>query len=318
MTQSATQTAGQTATHVATLIAAPTGAPLAEALVARAAAALPGAGAPRMLDPYAVDLPFAPPPARDNRGDSPRWATAVRTVLDGASIDVVVQPAAGRRKRLLIADMDSTIIEQECIDELADALGLRREVAAITERAMRGEIEFETSLRERVALLRGLEVATAMRAVTERITLTPGARRLVATLRAHGATTVIASGGFTLFTAHVAGLARFDRHYANTLAIEEGKLAGTVREPIFGRESKRETLRALRDELGLARDATMAVGDGANDLAMLAEAGLGVAFRAKPAVAAAAHARIEHGDLTALLYIQGLSSQDFERGEGDR
>lgn len=294
-------------THVATLIAPPRGSPLDDGLLGRAAAALPGTAAPRRLDACAADIPFAPPPGDGNA----RWDDAVREAVAGAPLDVVVQPASGRRKRLLIADMDSTIIEQECIDELADGLGLKTQVAAITERSMRGEIAFEPALRERVALLRGLDVATATRTVTDRITLTPGARQLARTMRAAGALTVIASGGFTLFTAHVAGLAGFDRHYANVLDVENGRLSGAVREPIFGRASKRATLVALRDELGLAPEETLAVGDGANDLAMLEEAGLGVAFRAKPAVAAVAQARIAHGDLTALLYLQGFSREDF-------
>ena len=294
-------------THVATLIAAPAGPPLPDALLARAAAALPNAGPARRLDASAADLPFAPPSGAGNA----RWTEAVRDALGDGAVDVAVQPAAGRRKRLLIADMDSTIIEQECIDELADGLGLKAQVAAITERSMRGEIAFEPALRERVALLRGLDVAAATRTVTERITLTPGARALARTMRAAGATTVIASGGFTLFTAHVTGLAGFDRHYANVLGVENGRLTGVVDEPIFGRASKRTTLIALRDELGLTPEHTMAVGDGANDLAMLEEAGLGVAFHAKPAVAAVARARIEHGDLTALLYIQGFAREEF-------
>ena len=292
--------------HVATLIAAP-GVVLVDGLVAQAMAHLPGAQPPRRLDASAVDCPFAPPPGSDNA----RLTSELRVALAGAALDVVVQPAAGRRKRLLIADMDSTIIEQECIDELADGLGLKAQVAAITERSMRGEIAFEPALRERVALLRGLDVATATRTVTERITLTPGARTLARTMRAHGALTVIASGGFTLFTAHVMQLAGFDRHYANVLGLEGGRLSGAVHEPIFGRASKRATLRALRDDLGLAPEQTLAVGDGANDLAMLEEAGMGVAFRAKPAVAAVAQARVEHGDLTALLFIQGFAREEF-------
>jgi phosphoserine phosphatase (EC 3.1.3.3) len=223
----------------------------------------------------------------------------------------VVQSAAGRRKHLLLADMDSTMIEQECIDELADGLGLRAEVSAITERSMRGEISFERSLVDRVAMLRGLDIGHATRVVTERISMMPGGRTLVRTMRAHGALTAIASGGFTLFTAHVAHLLGFDRHFANMLDVEGGRLAGTVAEPIFGRASKRATLRALRDELGLVPEDTLAVGDGANDLAMLEEAGLGVAYRAKPAVAAVARARIDHGDLTALLYIQGYADHEF-------
>ena len=295
-------------THVATLISDPAATGLAGASIARAAAALPGAAQPVWLAPdHAVDIPFAPPPGTDNA----RWTEAARAALESAPVDIVVQPQAGRRKRLLVTDMDSTVIEQECIDELADAVGLRAQVAAITERSMRGEVDFEQSLLERVALLRGLDVAQAIQIVTERISMMPGARTLVHTMRAHGALTVLASGGFTLFTAYVAQRLGFDRHYGNSLEIEAGRLSGTLKPPIFGRAAKRTTLIALRDELGLAPEDTMAAGDGANDLDMLEEAGLGVAFRAKPAVAAVARARIEHGDLTALLHIQGFTQADF-------
>jgi phosphoserine phosphatase len=239
-----------------------------------------------------------------------RWAETVRATFDDPRIDVVIQPIAYRKKRLLLADMDSTIIEQECVDELADALGLGREVAAITERTMRGEVPFEQSLIERVALLRGLDLGKAIQ-ITSRITPTAGARTLVRTMRAHGATGVLASGGFTLFTAHVAQALGFDRHFANTLLVEGGRLTGGLKLPIYGRAAKRATLLALRDDLGLRAEETMAVGDGANDLAMLGEAGLGVAFRAKAAVAAVSRARIDHCDLTALLYLQGFSHTDF-------
>ena len=274
----------------------------------RVAALLPECGVPLWLAPEtAADLPFAPPPGRSN----PHCMAAARTALDGAPVDVVVQSSAHRRKRLLVADMDSTLIDQECIDELADVLGCRDKVAAITERSMRGELPFEASLRERVSLLAGLDLAAAMRIATERVTVKAGAATLVHTMRAHGALTIIASGGFTLFTAHVAALIGVDRHYANTLVIEDGRLTGTLREPIFGRSSKRDTLCALREERGLAPEETLAVGDGANDLAMLEEAGVGVAFHAKPAVAAAADVRIEHSDLTALLYLQGFSRAEF-------
>ena len=237
-------------------------------------------------------------------------------MLGGAPVDVVVQPAAGRRKSLLIADMDSTLIQQECIDELADAIGRRAEVSAITMRSMQGDVSFEASLLERIALLRGLDVATAARIVVERISPMPGARTLVKTMRANGAFAVIASGGFTLFTAHVAHMLGMDRHYANTLVVENGRLTGALQQPIFGRAAKRTTLLALRAERGLAPEQTLAVGDGANDIAMLEEAGLGVAYHAKPAVAAIAHARIEHGDLTALLYIQGYRADDIARAGG--
>ncbi len=269
---------------------------------------LPGAASPRWLaEAIAADIPFAPP--RD--GSNAFWAQAVRDAIGDRPLDVVTQSAAGRRKRLLVADMDSTIIEQECIDELAELIGKRGEVAAITRRSVRGEIAFDGALLERVALLRGVAVATAARLVQERLTLAPGARTLVATMRAQGATTAIASGGFTLFTAPIAQRAGFDRHYANRLGVEDGRLDGTVVPPVFGPNAKRETLRALRAELGLAREETLAVGDGANDVPMLAEAGLGVAFHAQPLVAAAAGGRIDHGDLTALLYLQGYHREAF-------
>ena len=291
-----------------TLIANPAAPLLSDTHLRAAAQAMPHAGAPRWLAPgIAADLPFAPPAGADNR----RLADAVRAVLDDAPLDVVVQAVDGRRKHLLVADMDSTLIEQECIDELADAVGLRAHVAAITERSMRGEIAFEPALHERVALLRGLTLDTALRIFDERITVTPGARTLVQTMRAHGATTIVASGGFTVFTARVAAALGCNKHFANTLVVADGMLTGDLAEPIFGRDAKREILERYRDAAGLRAYDTLAVGDGANDLAMLAVAGLGVAFRAKPAVAAAADARIGHGDLTALLYLQGYAASAF-------
>ena len=301
-------------THVATLIApaGSSGARAAECLAAECLAAvasvLPEAGEPAWLaSGIAADIPFAPPRGSGN----PRWTEQVRSAMGGARIDVVVQPLAGRRKRLLVADMDSTIIEEECIDELAELAGCRAEVAAITQRAMRGEADFESSLRRRVALLAGLHVEDVMRVVRERTTLKPGAVALVRTMRAHGALTAIASGGFGWFTEHVAQRAGFDRHYSNTLVVEHGRLTGALREPVFGRTAKRDVLVALREEHALAPEETLAVGDGANDLAMLEEAGLGVAFHAKPQVAAVARARIEHADLTALLYLQGYTLADI-------
>lgn len=275
--------------------------------LAALAAVLPGAGAPNWLDPgQAVDLTFQAEAAA-----LPRLRDAFRAALAGAEVDAVLQPAAGRRKRLLLADMDSTMIHQECIDELADFAGLKAEVAAITERAMRGEVAFEPALRERVALLRGLPVETVDRVLAERITLVPGGTALVRTMRAHGGYCALVSGGFTLFTGAVAARIGFDEHRSNTLEVEGDRLAGRVAEPILGRDAKLDRLIALRDTLGLARSDVMAVGDGANDLAMLGEAGLGVAFRAKPAVAAAAHARIDHNDLDALLFVQGYARSEF-------
>ncbi|MFT0892260.1 phosphoserine phosphatase SerB [Pseudochelatococcus sp. G4_1912] len=293
---------------VATLIASPAVPAVSDAVVRRAAQALPGAPSARWLDTdIAADLVFTPESTDSSRDIADR----VRAAVGNEPIDVVVQPLLGRRKRLFLADMDSTIIGQECIDELADFVGLKEKVSSITERAMRGELEFEPALRERVALLKGLPVAMIDRIIAERITLTPGAMRLVQTLRAKGVYTCLVSGGFTLFTQRIAMLTGFHEHRANRLLVADDHLSGLVQEPILGREAKRATLHELREKNGLSSHETLAVGDGANDLAMLGEAGLGVAFRAKPAVAAAAHARIENSDLTALLYIQGYKREDF-------
>jgi phosphoserine phosphatase len=207
--------------------------------------------------------------------------------------------------------MDSTMIGQECIDELADFAGLKAHVAAITERAMRGEIEFEPALRERVALLKDLAVGVVDQVLAERITLTPGGRALVQTMRAHGAYTCLVSGGFTLFTARIAERVGFQENRANELHVRDGKLTGTVAEPILGKAAKLATLVELRESFDLDNLDTIVVGDGANDLAMVQDAGLGVAYHAKPAVAAAAHARIDFGDLTALLYAQGYKRSEF-------
>ncbi len=291
-------------TDVATLIAYP--GPLGREAVDRARAALPAAGEAQWLGPDAADIPFDAGGAVDQR----KSADGLRALL-GAGIDVVVQPAAHRRKKLFLADMDSTMIGQECIDELADYAGLKAYVAAITERAMRGEIAFAPALRERVALLKGIPLAVIDEVIEERITLTPGARTLVATMRAHGTFTCLVSGGFTLFTNRIAALVGFDETRANTLEIDGGQLAGRVVEPIFGRESKLAALRELRAQRGLGVEETLVTGDGANDLDMIREAGLGVAFHAKPKVAEAAAARIDHGDLTALLYAQGYRREEF-------
>ena len=287
---------------VATFVCDPARPVLTDALLARATQELPGTRTPDWLDPgVAADVVFAAPGDLDRRA----FADRARAALDGAPVDVIVQPAQGRRKRLFLADMDSTMIGQECIDELADMVGLKARVAEITERAMRGEIAFEPALRERVALLAGLDAGVVDRLLAERITLTPGGTALVRTMKAHGARTSLVSGGFTLFTQAIAARIGFDENRANRLVVRDGVLAGVVEEPILGREAKLATLVELRDGLGLPHAGTMAVGDGANDLAMLGEAGLGVAFRAKPTVAASAHARVDHADLTALLYAQG-------------
>ena len=294
-------------THVATLISAPARPALDDAAIAIAVGVLATAQAPRVLDPgIAADIPFTPGGA-DDKAITER----LRAALKEFSLDVVVQPSAGRRKKLFIADMDSTMIGQECIDELADYAGLKAHVAAITERAMRGEIAFEPALRERVALLKGLPLSVVDDVIAKRITLTPGGRALVNTVRRDGAYTCLVSGGFTLFTGRIGAMIGFDENRGNTLLAENGRLAGTVAEPILGREAKLATLIELRERLKLAPEETLAIGDGANDLAMVEAAGLGVAYHAKPKVAAAAQARIDHGDLTALLYLQGYALTDF-------
>jgi phosphoserine phosphatase len=234
-------------------------------------------------------------------------------VLEGAfaGVDVVVQPRDGRRKMLLVADMDSTMITVECIDELADYAGLKPKIAAITEAAMRGELDFEAALDARVALLKGLDAAVIDACLRERVAVMPGAQALVRTMTAWGASAVLVSGGFTRFAEPVAHAIGFDRAIANVLEIDGAMLSGTVARPIVGAATKRATLLERREALGLAEGATLAVGDGANDLAMIEVAGLGIAYRAKPIVAAAAAARIEHGDLTALLWAQGVPRAEW-------
>lgn len=236
---------------------------------------------------------------------------ALRTALEDEAVDVVVQEEAARRKRILIADMDSTMIDQECIDELADEVGLKAHVAAITARSMNGEIAFEPALRERVALLRGLDIAVVDRIVDNRLTLASGGRELVATMRSNGAWTALVSGGFDVFTSRIAAKLGFDENRANHLIERDGHLTGEVAEPILGRAAKAEALLDISTRLGLAPADAIAVGDGANDLDMIGLAGSGVALHAKPAVAAAAGMRIDHGDLTALLYLQGYSRSEF-------
>jgi phosphoserine phosphatase len=291
---------------VATLVSNPARPALTGPLLARAADALPHAAAAVWLNPgIAADIPFARPDA-----GLAVIAGRVREALD-APIDVIVQPVAQRRKKLFLADMDSTMIGQECIDELADFVGLKDKVSAITERAMRGELAFEPALRERVALLKGLPANVVEEIIASRITLTPGGRELVGTMRAAGAYTALVSGGFTVFTSRIGAMIGFHEDRSNLLETAGATLAGTVREPILGKEAKLSALLELRARFGLEPADTMAVGDGANDLAMLGEAGLGVAFRAKPAVAAAAHARIDHADLSALLYAQGYRASEF-------
>lgn len=234
-----------------------------------------------------------------------------RAAIGKARVDAALVPLAHRRKRLLVADMDSTMIDQECIDELADEVGIKAEVSAITAMAMNNEIAFEPALRQRVALLAGLDESVIERLVRDRITLAGGARELVATMNRDGAWTALVSGGFDAFTARIAARLGFREHRANRLLTAQGRLTGKVAEPILGREAKAAAIREIAARLGIGLDAALAVGDGANDLDMLALAGAGVALHAKPAVAAQARIRIDHGDLTALLYLQGYRRAEF-------
>lgn len=231
--------------------------------------------------------------------------------LQAQGIDLIVQPAEGRRKRMLLADMDSTMIRQECIDELAAVAGVGDRVAAITRRAMNGELDFEAALDERVALLAGLDAGVIETVLDTRISLMPGGYELVQTMKAAGAHAALVSGGFTAFTARIAGALGFDEHRANTLEIAGGRLTGTVARPILGRAAKVEALEQITARLGLAEADVLAVGDGANDLGMLGRAGTGVALHAKPSVQAACDVRVNHGDLTALLFLQGYSRSEF-------
>ncbi len=249
----------------------------------------------------AADLPFATDPA------------AARLALEGVfpGVDVIVQPAEGREKKLIVADMDSTMITVECIDELADYAGIKAQIAEVTERAMRGELDFAEALDARVVLLKGLDESAIDRCLAERVRLSPGAETLVKTMRARGATAVLVSGGFTRFAGPVGERLGFNRVIANALLVADGKLTGTVTKPIVDSTTKETTLRETAAQLGLSLDQTLAVGDGANDLAMIKIAGLGAAYRAKPIVAAAAGARIDHASLTALLHAQGIARKDW-------
>lgn len=240
-------------------------------------------------------------------------AEIARDLVVGRPIDVALVPEANRRKRLLIADMDSTMIEEECIDELADAVGIKAEVAGITARAMNGELDFAAALRTRVALLKGLERSRIEEVRRERITFAPGGRALVQTMKAYGAFTSLVSGGFTFFADHVAKRIGFDEAMANILEFDGDRLAGTVTDPILGREAKLSRLMTLAAYHDIPLAATLAVGDGANDLDMIKAAGMGVALHAKPVVSAQAEFRVDHGDLTALLYLQGFSDEEIVR-----
>ncbi len=293
-------------THVLTLIAPAGG--LASAHLSATRAALQGLGAetgsPDWLSPEeAADLPFS--------GLATEQATAAaRNALAEAAVDAIAQPAEDRRKRLLLADMDSTIVTSETLDEIAAFAGLKDQIAEITRRSMNGELDFQQALIQRVGMLKGLPIS-ALERTWEATALTAGAAELIATMRHHGAHCTLVSGGFTFFTGRVADKVGFHAHYSNTLLIEDGKLTGEVGMPILDRDAKLATLKRLSAELGLPLSASITVGDGANDLAMIQAAGLGIAFRAKPIVASSARARIDHTDLRALLFAQGYRLSDI-------
>ena len=276
-----------------------------------------GEGAlPELFEPLALGSPkilssgraFEWPVAA---GDATLLLAEARIVAEGLKLDINLVATAHRRKKLLIADMDSTIINVECLDELADMAGLKPKIAAITERAMRGELEFEAALRERVGMLKGLPLSALERTYAERVRLNPGARNLLATMRRHGAHTMLVSGGFGFFTRRVAEAAGFHAERGNTLLDDGVALTGEVATPILGRKAKLEALEQAAAHLTLDFAETLAVGDGANDLAMIKRAGLGVAYHAKPVVADAAGAAINHSDLTALLYLQGYTDKEI-------
>ena len=287
---------------IATLLTAPAATNLDAALVDSLRNAWGGGDADWLSPDEAAEFPLAEMPS--NRWDV--WAD-----LQNMGVDLIVQPAEGRRKKMLLADMDSTMIQQECIDELADEAGVGERVKDITARAMNGELDFEGALIERVGLLAGLSEDVIGDVLSNRITLMPGGAALLATMKANGAYAALVSGGFTAFTAHVAEMLGFDENRANTLLVKDGKLTGDVGRPILGRDAKVAALRDISARLGLSHADVMAVGDGANDLGMLELAGAGVALHAKPTVAAQCDIRINHGDLTALLYIQGYAKEDF-------
>ena len=291
--------------HILTLVA-PQGA-LDPALVARARAALDALGAAPgtpdwLAEREAADIPFT--------GAAEQAVAAARATLAEAPVDAIATAAEGRRKRLLIADMDSTIVTTETLDEIAAFAGLKEKIAEITRRSMNGELDFRQALIARVGMLEGLSV-TALEATWAETRMMPGAAELVGTMRAHGAVCCLASGGFTFFTGRVAERLGFHHHVSNVLLIADGRLTGRVQEPVFDRNAKLATLTRLATDNALPMEATLAVGDGANDLDMIRAAGLGVAFKAKPVVAAAAGARVDHGDLTALLFAQGYRRSEF-------
>lgn len=295
-------TIGNTTMFIASLLTNPAR-PVLERVTVESLRNAWGGGDAIWLDPgVAAEFPISDVPAN-------LWE--VWEGMQGLGVDLVVQKAEGRKKRLLIADMDSTMIQQECIDELADEAGVGAHVAGITARAMNGELDFEDALRERVGLLAGLPEAVIAGVIRDRITLMPGGPVLLATMKANGAYAALVSGGFTAFTAQIAGVLGFDENRANTLLVEGGRLTGRVADPILGKAAKVQALEEISARLGISPEQAIAVGDGANDLGMLGLAGAGVALHAKPSVQAQCDIRINHGDLTALLFIQGYAREEF-------
>jgi phosphoserine phosphatase len=290
---------------IATLVSHPAGRALSPALANMASRSV-GASTVRWLA-EGIACEFALPEA----AGAAETTASLRAVLAAEPFDVIVQQVEGRRKKILIADMDSTMIDQECIDELADEIGVKDYVAAITARSMNGEIAFEPALRERVALLKGLDTAVVDRVIANRLTLASGGRALVQTMRANGAWTALVSGGFNVFTSRIATMLGFQENRANRLIEQDGRFTGLVAEPILGRAAKADALLEISARLGLTTADAIAVGDGANDLDMIRLAGTGVALHAKQFVAAEAKFRIDHGDLTALLYLQGYRREEF-------
>ncbi len=291
---------------VATLISHPDRPGVTASLANKASQAVGASSIVWLADAIACDVVMTDPDI-----DPAEATRLIRDAIGDAPVDVAIQGLEGRRKRLLIADMDSTMIDQECIDELAEEAGIKAHVAEITARAMNGEIAFEPALRERVALLKGLPLSVVDKVIADRITLASGGRQLVATMKANGARTALVSGGFTAFTGPIGRMLGFDETQANQLIDDAGVLSGMVAEPILGREAKAEALRSITARMAIGLADSIAVGDGANDLDMIGLAGAGVALHAKPSVAERAGIRIDHGDLTALLYLQGYRRDEF-------
>lgn len=291
-------------TYIAVLIAKT---PIIDATLVKSVSAILGTDHPVILSPErAIEWAF-------DAEDTTTYEQQLRALVGTSPIDLAIIPATNRRKKLLIADMDSTMIEQECIDELAGEAGLKEHVSAITARAMNGEIAFDDALKERVALLKDLPESVIDQVIKERITLASGGSVLVATMRAHGAYAALVSGGFTSFTSRIATVLGFDDNRANILLAANGKLTGEVAMPILGAEAKVEALHHYCQQLECNTHDAIAVGDGANDLGMIGVAGMGVALHAKPSVAAAAPIRLNHSDLTSLLYLQGYADSDFKQ-----